>query len=135
MATMEPRRSKVRMRGSRWMVERERHRIEDARPPAPDRAEQQVGDVVGAILKRLGLDAGYDLAGMAEAWPALVGEAVARHTRPGQMVGTELVVYVDSSVWLSELSRGGLPLMLSKVQQRFGRNRVRSVRLQLDPGG
>jgi hypothetical protein len=44
----------------------------------------------------------------------------------------ELVVYVDSTVWLSELYRSRAQ-MLANLQKAFGK-RIRTLRLQIDPG-
>ncbi len=85
------------------------------------------------VMKGLGLSGLQWTAELAEAWPLVVGEQVAGHTRPGRMLGTELVVYVDSSVWLSELQRYGLKGLCAKVQDYCGKQKVRGIRLQLDP--
>lgn len=71
---------------------------------------------------------------LARDWLEVVGPAVARHTRPGRMLAGRLVVYVDNSVWLSELARVHRRRMLSNLQARFGK-RIRSLALQLDPDG
>jgi predicted nucleic acid-binding Zn ribbon protein len=72
---------------------------------------------------------------MVAEWPALVGKAVAAHCRPGRLEKGELTVFVDSSVWLNELVRYSRQQLLSNLQAKFGRNEVRSVRVQLDPDG
>lgn len=117
----------------RWMIERERCRIEDPKPPPPDSGGVDMAAGVAGILKRLGLTGAAWAAGIAEAWPSVVGGQVSQHTRPGSLQGSELTVYVDSSVWLNELQRYGLKFMLKNIQDRFGVNRVRKLRLQLDP--
>ncbi len=37
------------------------------------------------------------------AWPTVVGEAIAKHTRPSAIKGSELLVECDSSVYAQEL--------------------------------
>jgi len=117
----------------RWMIERERCRIEDLKPPPPDSGGVDMAAGVAGVLKRLGLAGAAWAANIAEAWPSVVGTQVSRHTRPGALQGTELTVYVDSSVWLNELQRYGMQTMLKNIQARFGDNRVRKLRLQPDP--
>ncbi len=49
-------------------------------------------------------------------WPAAVGEAIARETRPARVAGDgTVVVHVTSSIWASELT-----LMAASVAERVG---------------
>jgi len=93
-----------------------------------------LGEALSPILKRIGLGEQHWMAALAEQWETLVGADVARHTRPGRVDRGTLFVFVDSSVWLSELVRYGSDEILAKLQKRFHKNRIRSVRFQLDPG-
>ena len=105
-----------------------------AGPGNPDtRDAVAIRDTVARILKKLGLEEETWTASLAEVWTELVGEDVARHARPGVVKDRCLIVYVDSSPWLSELSRYGQGRMLKNIQGRFGRKRVSTIRLQLDP--
>ncbi|MDA0578097.1 MAG: DUF721 domain-containing protein, partial [Verrucomicrobia bacterium] len=72
---------------------------------------------------------------LATEWPHLVGNDVARHTRPAGLERRVLLVYVDSSVWLSELQRFGQKQILTNLQKRFGQDCVPALRLRLDPDG
>ncbi len=118
----------------RWMIERERCRIEAFKPPPPDPGGVTMAAGVENVLKRMGLSHAAWAAEIADAWPSIAGANVARHTRPGLLQGNELTVFVDSSVWLSELQRYGLPALLRNVQEYAGEGKVRRLRLQLDPG-
>jgi predicted nucleic acid-binding Zn ribbon protein len=91
-------------------------------------------EAVSAVMKRLGLEERLWMTTIETEWPELVGEAVAKHTRPGTLESGRLVVFVDSSVWLSEIRRYGMSQMLSNLRNRYGARRVRSVVLRLDPG-
>ncbi len=120
----------------RWMIERERWGIEAyCPPPAPTCDGVQVASGVPEVLKALGVKTEGWASALAGEWAALVGVQVAKHTRPGRLQGVELTVYVDSSVWLGELSRYGLNAMLANIQARFGTESVRKIRLQLNPDG
>jgi len=66
-------------------------------------------------------------------WPEIVGAAVAAHARPGRVAGGEVVVFVDSSVWLFELRRTWHAKILERLKQRLGAERVRSLRFTIDP--
>jgi len=132
---MGSRQSNRKFNPGRWQVERERCRIDKYMPAAESRDAPIVGDVIPAVMKRLGLATPHWLAVLTEEWPALVGEDVAAHTRPGRVDGKRLVVFVDNSVWLSELVRYGQRPMLARLQERFGAAKVAAVYLQLDPDG
>jgi predicted nucleic acid-binding Zn ribbon protein len=117
----------------RWAVERERCAIESPAPPSAFTDARALGCVLAEALPELRLDADSPVAEMEGQWEALVGKAVASHSRPGSLSGGCLTVYVDSSVWLAELGRGNAAALLRAVCARPGPNSVRSVRLRLDP--
>ena len=71
---------------------------------------------------------------MIKDWAELVGAQVAQHTRPGRIHRKMLFVFVDHSLWLNELSRYGQQKMLENIQAKFGSDKIKSIRLQLDPG-
>ncbi len=89
--------------------------------------------LIGTMLKSVKLDEQCKLGILEEKWEAAIGKAIATHTRPGSLVNKNLTIFVDSSPWLSELFRVQKD-MLSKLQVTFGRDKILSIRLQLDPG-
>ena len=117
----------------RWELERERCRIDSPVPPHADREPARVADVLPALLRKLGLEERLWMQILIRDWPAIVGEAVARHARPGRMDQKTLVVFVESSVWLNELKRYGKAALLKNVQQVVGVARVKAVELRPDP--
>jgi predicted nucleic acid-binding Zn ribbon protein len=117
-----------------WTLHKERVRLTDPAPPPPAREARPVGAVVPDVLKRLGLEEHYWASVLETEWAECVGEDVGRHTRPGRLQGKTLVVYVDSSAWLSELARFGRSAMLARVRERVGRGKVDTLRLEIDPG-
>lgn len=94
-----------------------------------------LGSLVGRVMSRLGLDEAHWAAVLEDEWGALVGEGLARHTRPGPLQGARLVVYVDSPVWLNELRRIGRGPMLTNLQRRFGADKIADISLEIDPDG
>lgn len=128
--------SRKRRRGAgKWQVERERHQLAQPEPYMSFRDASPIGAMVPRIMKKIGLADQHWLEELAAEWAGLVGEAVAKHTRPGRFQAKELTVFVDSSVWLNELSRYGRKEMLAKLEQRFGDRDIKSVNLKLDPDG
>jgi hypothetical protein len=125
------RRRRAMSRGQ-WAVYRERFHVEGSvQPPAFVEAPPVAG-VLGGVLRRLGLD-GLALSDKIEAeWPRVVGAAVARHARPGPFQDGRLTIYVDSPVWLSELSRQHRQRILDNLKQQS--IPVRDLLFRIDPG-
>ena len=94
-----------------------------------------IQDALASIMKSIGAEAEHWTAQLATIWADVVGPDVARHTRPGMIDRQCLTVYVDSSVWLNELSRYGQQRMLENLRQHAGAARIRQVVLRLDPDG
>ena len=115
----------------RWEVTRERFRIDDPAPPAPDRSVH-AGTVIGQVMKSLGLEDRLWQRELEAEWPALVGKLVATHARPGSVDAKRLIVFVDNSMWLAELSRYRRTELLKVLQRRFG-SKISDVILRLDP--
>ena len=117
----------------RWMIECERCGIPRGTPPPAEEDCATMDAGVEQVLKGLGLSGLQSTNELVERWEDIVGSQVARHSRPGRMNGSELIVYVDSSVWLHELQRYGLKGMYAKVKAHCDRQEIKSIRLQLDP--
>jgi predicted nucleic acid-binding Zn ribbon protein len=63
-----------------------------------------VGDVLGDVLRKHGVDKLVLRASVADLWPEIVGEQLARVTRVKGVDKDALFVEVRSSAWLAELS-------------------------------
>jgi predicted nucleic acid-binding Zn ribbon protein len=116
-----------------WAVQRERLRIEDPEPAPPFREAVSLGDVLRGMAGRIAALEGTPVAQLAQEWKQIVGEAVAAHSRPGRLQNGRLDVFVDSSVWLSELSRHGKAEVLRNLRDRLPHAGVRDVLFRLDP--
>ena len=82
---------------------------------------------------RGGLEARVWEQSLTSEWESLVGLPLAKHTRPGRYQYGTLYVYIDHPTWLSELSRFGQAEILLKLQERFGKDKIKKLRLQIDP--
>jgi predicted nucleic acid-binding Zn ribbon protein len=60
-------------------------------------------------------------------WPEIVGEVLARHTRPEHVRGKKLKVIVDSSNWLYEINRNLEQKILEKVQEWVGKETIQEI--------
>ncbi|MDP6526211.1 MAG: DUF721 domain-containing protein [Kiritimatiellia bacterium] len=131
---MKKKRPAGKRRLGRWNVERERCRISNRYPSPAFREATAVNNILGGIVDRLGLGESQWMLSLTDEWGSIVGDAVAMHTRPGSLEGRILTVFVDSSVWLSEISRYGNKEMLEKIQGHTGGDHVRRLSFRLDPG-
>lgn len=130
---MSKARRRRRYNKGKWEVERERCRLEAKAPPDGIEDALPVGQSIALVMKRLGLGQSHWLVELQEKWEVIVGKDVAEHSRPGRMEGKDLVVFVDSSVWLSELSRYWSAKMLTNIQKEFGKKHVAAIRFLIDP--
>lgn len=63
-----------------------------------------VGDLVGDVLSSQGVAEQVERVGVMGVWDEVVGEKIASMTRPRSVSGTQLIVAVRSSPWLTELT-------------------------------
>lgn len=103
-------------------------------PPGAMDGGLAIGKLIEPFLKSIRIEEQAQLGGLIEKWGEAVGKGVAAHSRPGRLSNRELTVFVDSSVWLSELQRYAQRELLANLQKAFGRDTIQKVRLQLDPG-
>lgn len=90
--------------------------------------------MIARVIGRLGVPENAGADELAEVWPEIVGPVVAAHARPGRVAGGEVLVFVDSSVWLFELKRAWHAKILERLKHRLGPERARSLRFAIDPG-
>jgi len=122
-----------RMTKGQWAVNRERCRLSFFKQDPRSNDGASIDDVVTSVMKKIGLDEQNWIETLSQDWENIVGKGVGLHTRPGRITGSQLYVFVDSSVWLNELKRYGRNQMLANLQSRFGEKRIRNISFQLDP--
>jgi hypothetical protein len=99
----------------------------------PGDNDVSLSETLEGILKDVKLADQHWLNQLRENWEAVAGD-VSKHTVPGRMDGKCLYVLVDSSVWLTELSRYGGKALLAKVRRSGFSDQVSSIRFQINPG-
>lgn len=90
-----------------------------------------IGDVLRAVVKKLGLERRVKEARIAEDWGRVVGEKIAVHSRPVAVKGRTLIVNVDSSVWLSELNNFFKDKILDQLRSEFRERRIEDIRFRI----
>lgn len=117
----------------RWELERERYQLPSHIHAPSSEDVVSAGALATELLEKIGFKEKLWEQQLLTDWVELVGDAVARRSRPGQIVRGTLTVYVSNATWLNELSRYGKPEMLAKLQARFGAKRIADLRFQPDP--
>jgi predicted nucleic acid-binding Zn ribbon protein len=90
-----------------------------------------IGEVLGKLLRKLGLERRTREARIALEWERVVGDTIARHSKPAGVRGKTLLVNVDSSVWLAELNRYFKDAMIEKIQAELGETRISDIRFRI----
>jgi hypothetical protein len=123
----------VRKSRAEQRLERQRRRILAEwrgvyTPPDLSGYERKVGDLVQRILRRAGLPDRSSHEQMAAQWESLVGPFLAAQSRPTALRRGVLEVSVTQSAVRYELERQWKRKVLSRLQETFGRERVKDVR-------
>ncbi len=92
------------------------------------RNEKMAGQVVGRILKKAGLGDRLVEEEMVREWAGIVGEFLARHSRPVSLKSGVLQVAVLQASVRYDLERNCKKDIAQKLAARFGRGVVRDVR-------
>jgi hypothetical protein len=91
------------------------------------RGAARVGDAARGVLKRLDRSGNMERARAVAVWRDIAGDEVAAHAMGFAMRGSELLVYVDSPVWATELTALSEDFR-SKINTVVGRELVGSMR-------
>jgi len=88
--------------------------------------EKQLGDVVEKLLKAYGLEEKMKELDLVEAWPDLMGKAVAHRTKSIEIKNKKLILSIDSSVMREELHHGK-QVIIERVNQFMGKEMIHDV--------
>ena len=92
---------------------------------------EKLSDVLGRMLQTSAL--GHDIEHMEiyAAWLNVAGSEVARHTRVVGVRGNSLIVEVDSSPWLYELSVFRKTGLLSSLRSNLKKTRIVDIEFRI----
>jgi predicted nucleic acid-binding Zn ribbon protein len=97
-------------------------------PPDLSGYERKVGDVVGRVLKRAGIEDRLNHEEVAANWETTVGEFLAKHSRPVSLRRGVLHVAVLQASVRYDLERRWKRDILLRLQERYGPQKVRDVK-------
>lgn len=95
-----------------------------------NRGVRAAAGLVDSILKASGANEGLQEEEVRSAWKSLAGEFVSRHAEPVSVKNAQLVLRVTQPAMRFHLEQMK-PMLLKRIQERLGANRVRSVRFTL----
>ena len=117
----------------RALLERERFQL-PCWGSADEKPWRDIKDVMNEVFKKIDARRSPELLERVRAiWRDVAGEREAAHSRPGYLDSHTLIVFVDSAVWLGEISRYGRGRILAGLQKSLGQGLVREIRFRLDP--
>jgi predicted nucleic acid-binding Zn ribbon protein len=87
-----------------------------------------LGEAVAAVAEGLGMPPPASLTALIEAWPEIVGAALAAHVHVRSVRDGVCTIEVDGPVWATQLRYLGDDL-LARVRERLGPGVVTSVRV------
>lgn len=91
----------------------------------------KVADVIGSVLRGLGIEERSPQARIMGVWQQAVGADIAAHTRPAEMKRGILIVHVDSSPWFTEISRNHKNRILTKLKELVGDKDITDVKFRV----
>ncbi len=65
---------------------------------------RSAGDLIATVLDRAGITEGFRRHSALSHWDEVVGEKIGRKARPRELRGKTLIVDVESSAWVHELT-------------------------------
>lgn len=98
----------------------------------PERPLRRLGDSLGEVAGRLGLDSPTAMASVIRGWEEAVGTQVAAHARPRALRGGILTVTVDAAAWATSLAFLE-DVVLDRLEAVAGQRVVTSLRPVVDP--
>ena len=94
------------------------------------RKEKAIGDVLKETLKKLMSPARPSEEGVLLLWEAAAGCGAAKHSKPITIKKSELVVSVDSSSWLYEMTLRKKDI-LKNLEWKFGKKNIKNIRFRI----
>jgi hypothetical protein len=91
------------------------------------RAPEPIASTLGSIIDRLDSEGHFAIVRLVQAWPEIVGKAIARRTEVIELKFHTAVVRVSGAMWIQELNLLK-PEILARLAARVGDDAVRDLR-------
>jgi predicted nucleic acid-binding Zn ribbon protein len=117
----------------KWELVRERLRIDDRFPPPARHPERPIRDILNGILRKDETEAEPLPQQLAERWPMVAGEQLAKHVTPVHLNHGILYLHADHPGWLAEMRRIPKAQLIRKIAAIPDIPEVKELRFQLNP--
>ena len=91
-----------------------------------DRIDSVIKSIIGKLDKKKNLTSDE----VENIWKEIVGEKASAHTRPASLRKKQLVINIDGSSWLYELTLRKNEL-LAKLKKRMGEDKIKELRFRI----
>ncbi len=124
---------RARVDPGRWLLERQRFGLPpNVRPRPPDRMVP-IRSLIPRLMERIQESTHLHVEEIQRIWPETAGPSIAGHARPGALEKGTLIVFVDHSMWLSEIQRNHARTLLQRLQAAYPQGSIRRLAFRLDP--
>jgi hypothetical protein len=96
-----------------------------------EESSAKVGDILPRVLEIMGLGDRFEEAKLMEGWARVVGEVVAKKSRPRAVKEGILYIGVESSVWMQELWYRQKQI-IERIAKEFPKVRITGIRLEIE---
>lgn len=94
-------------------------------------AARSTAEIIPKVLEKLKLDQRQLEAEIVKVWNHTINPTVVAHAQPTRLARGTLFVSVDSSVWLAEIVRYHSAEILARLQNSFGRDRIKRISFRI----
>lgn len=94
---------------------------------------EEVGSLLDALFRRRNWQRRLGLHALFSFWDETVGEEIAGRAQPDLIRGTVLWVRVSDSIWMQQLNLTRT-LLLAKLNERLGEDKLTDIRFRIDAG-
>ena len=89
-----------------------------------------IGDIVKSVFEKLEREKTLSREEIEERWKEIAGTAGAKHTRPASLRKGVLLVWVDSSSWMQEMTLQKRKL-LKQLKRTFGKDKILGIQFRI----
>ncbi len=94
---------------------------------------QPISGILKAVLRQCGLDERLKERGPLDAWPEVVGEEIAQHSKAVDINEGVLTLEADHGAWRQELTLL-IPMIINKFNALYGEGTVTEIQWRNRPG-
>lgn len=90
-----------------------------------------IKEVITDIIQDLSSGKKFSQRQILEVWPEVAGKRIVQHTRPVMVRNGRLLINVDRSVWLYELTQKHKGRLLKRLQKKVGGDTLREIQFRI----